>query len=55
MKPATKKQPKARAWRPTFEDDRLLKELQAKFGVRNEVEIIRMGLRKLAESQGMSQ
>lgn len=53
-KPAKKQEePKARAWRPTFEDERLLKELQAKFGVRNEVEVLRISLRKLADAEGI--
>lgn len=49
----TPKQPKVRSFRPTVEDDRILRELKEKFGVHNESEVIRMGLKKLAQAQGV--
>jgi Ribbon-helix-helix protein, copG family len=50
---ADKKPPKARAWRPTIEDEKLLDELKNKMGVVNEADLIRQALRKLAEFQGL--
>lgn len=49
---AKKQQPKLRAWRPTVEDEKLMQELHAKLGV-NEPALLRMGLRKLAEAEGL--
>ena len=40
-------------WRPTPKDFKLLDELKAKMGVRNETDLVRMGLRKLAEAEGL--
>lgn len=45
-------QPKLRAWRPTVEDHKLMQELKFKLGV-NEPALLRMGLRKLAEAEGL--
>jgi len=44
--------PKLRAWRPTIEDAKLMSELKQKLGV-NEPALLRMGLRKLAEAEGL--
>lgn len=53
--PVTKKaaKPDKKNWRPTVEDVKLLAELKAKLGVVNETDIIRQGLRKLAEAEGL--
>lgn len=40
-------------WRATVEDVKLLGELKAKLGVVNETDVVRMGLRKLAEHEGL--
>lgn len=48
------KAPMPIGFRPTVEDDRLFQELCSKLGV-NVPAIIRMGLRKLAESEGLNQ
>jgi len=50
---AKKKTPNQKNWRPTHEDVKLLAELKAKMGVLNETDIIRQGLRKLAEAEGL--
>jgi len=47
------KQPPIQTWRPTVEDKRLMEELAHKFGIK-EVDILRMGLRRLAEEQKIS-
>lgn len=49
-----KKKPPHKTWRPTLEDVKLLAELKKKMGVVNETDIIRMGLRKLAEREGLA-
>lgn len=43
-----------KTWRPTLADVQLLDRLKRKLGVVSEAELVRMGLRKLAESQGLS-
>lgn len=40
-------------WTPTVEDRKLIDELKNKTGVNAESEIMRMGLRKLAEAEGL--
>jgi hypothetical protein len=40
-------------WTPTPEDRKLIDELKAKIGTRAESELMRMGLRKLAEAEGL--
>jgi hypothetical protein len=40
-------------WTPTVEDRKLIDELKNKTGVNAESEIMRMGLRKLAQSEGL--
>lgn len=47
-------QPKLKAWRPTPADHRLLEELKAKTGIVNETDIVRLGLRRLAEAEGLT-
>lgn len=49
------KKPKAarKNWRATVDDVRLLAELKAKLGVVNETDVVRMGLRKLAQAEGL--
>jgi hypothetical protein len=44
-----------KTWRPTPADRQLLRDLQAKTGIVAEVELIRMGLRKLAQAEGIGQ
>jgi len=51
-----KKKPKQQSnktWRATPADRQLLRDLQEKTGIQAEVELIRMGLRKLAQSEGI--
>lgn len=49
------KKPRApRTWRPTPEDQKLMKELTHKLGV-SEPDILRIGLRRLAEAEGLTQ
>lgn len=48
------KKPNQKTWRPTLEDVKLLAELKKKMGVVNETDLIRMGLRKLAEREGLA-
>lgn len=43
-------EPKTKTWRPTEADARLFAELKAKLGVVNDSDVVRMGLRKLAEA-----
>jgi hypothetical protein len=45
--------PKMRAWRASVEDEKLVQELKAKLGIQNDSDLVRMGLRKLAESEGL--
>jgi hypothetical protein len=45
--------PKARNWRATIEDEKLVQELKSKLGITNDSDLVRMGLRKLAESEGL--
>jgi len=47
-----KSNPARQNWRPTIEDDKLLKELQEKLGV-SASDVIRIGLRRLAEAEGI--
>jgi hypothetical protein len=47
------KVPAQKTWRPKYEDVKLLTELKAKLGVGNETDVIRMGLRKLADHEGL--
>jgi hypothetical protein len=49
---ASKKKPQQKTWRPTLEDVKLIADLKRKMGV-TEVALIRMGLRKLAEREGL--
>jgi len=51
--PKKQTQPRLRAWRPTIEDEKLMQELQKKLGI-NEPALLRMGLRKLAEHEGLN-
>ena len=44
---------KTRGWRSTIEDEKLVQELKAKLGVKNDSDLVRMGLRKLAEAEGL--
>lgn len=53
MKKSKVPQPKHKTWRPKVEDVKLLRELKAKLGVGNETDVIRMGLRKLADFEGL--
>ena len=43
--------PKQRAWRATVEDERLVQELKARLGIKNDSDLVRMGLRALAEKE----
>lgn len=45
--------PKARNWRASVEDEKLVQELKAKLGIKNDSDLVRMGLRKLAEAEGL--
>ena len=49
----SKAEPKTKTWRPTPEDVKLFDELKAKLGVVNDSDVVRMGLRKLAEAEGL--
>ena len=49
-----KKLPQTRSWRPTIGDVKLMDELKAKLGIVNESDILRIGLRRLAESEGLT-
>jgi hypothetical protein len=40
-------------WTPTPEDRKLIDELKSKMGTKAESELVRMGLRKLAEAEGL--
>lgn len=42
-----------KSWRPVPEDKELLELLKAKMGVQNDSDVVRMGLRKLAEAEGL--
>jgi hypothetical protein len=53
MKKSTPK-PKARNWRATPEDEKLVQELKAKLGVQNDSDLVRMGLRALAAKEGVA-
>lgn len=44
-----------KSWRPNAEDLKLIGELKRKLGIVSDSDLVRMGLRKLAESEGMSQ
>lgn len=47
----TKRAP-VRTWRPSNEDNKLLDELKRKLGI-SEPDVLRMGLRRLAEMEGI--
>lgn len=47
--PKKKKNPPIKTWRPTEEDYRLMQEMSKKLGV-SDPDVVRMGLRKLAET-----
>ncbi len=51
--PKTLKPLPHKTWRPKIEDVKLLAELKAKLGIGNETDVIRMGLRKLADHEGL--
>jgi len=55
MKKGSKPKQSNKTWRPTPSDRQLLRDLQAKTGIVAEVELIRMGLRKLAQAEGIGQ
>ena len=40
-----------KTWRPTFEDAKLFEELKSKLGIVNDSDLVRMGLRALAEKE----
>lgn len=44
-----RKKPPVKTWQPTQEDAQLLRDLREKLGI-NDPSIVRMGIRKLAES-----
>ena len=50
---AKKPNKKNMTWTPTVEDRKLIDELKNKTGVNAESELMRMGLRKLAEAEGL--
>ncbi len=45
------KKPKVMTWQPTVEDRKLMDELKGKTGIMADSEIIRVGLRALAEKE----
>jgi len=45
----------SKTWRPTEEDLKVIADLKAKLGIVSESDLFRMGLRKLAESEGLNQ
>lgn len=45
--------PKSRNWRASIEDEKLVQELKSKLGIKNDSDLVRMGLRKLAEAEGL--
>jgi hypothetical protein len=49
---AKKKAIRNMTWTPNLEDRRLMEELKAQIGLRADSELMRMGLRALAEKQG---
>lgn len=53
MKGKTPKRNRNMTWTPTAEDRKLIDELKAKIGVQAESEVVRMGLRKLAQAEGL--
>lgn len=53
MDVAKNPKPKARNWRANLEDEKLVQELRDKLGITNDSDLVRMGLRKLAESEGL--
>jgi hypothetical protein len=53
MSVKNKVRPTCRTWKPTAEDEKLVQEIKAKLGVTSVSDIVRMGLRKLAESHGL--
>jgi hypothetical protein len=52
---ATKKQAKKSptTWLPNEDDEKIIGKLKAKLGVTTVAELIRMGLRKLAQAEGI--
>lgn len=44
--------PKTKFWRPTFEDVKLIETLRSKLGI-GEPDVVRLGLRRLAELEGV--
>jgi hypothetical protein len=44
--------PAVKTWQPTAEDQQLMDDLRAKLGVTDPA-IVRMGIRKLAEAEGI--
>ena len=52
---ARKKQPRPQMnWRPTAEDEKLMAELKAKLGIMTESDVLRLGLRALAQKEGLA-
>lgn len=45
---------KNKVWRATPEDQKIIQELKAKLGVNSESDIFRMGLRALAQKEGVA-
>jgi hypothetical protein len=48
------KRTKVHTWKPTVEDERLMREIKAKLGVVSASDVVRMALRKLAEAHGIA-
>jgi len=49
-----KKTPKKNmTWTPKIEDWKLMQDLKTKTGIANDTDVVRMGLRKFAEAEGL--
>jgi len=45
--------PKMRGWRASIEDEKLVQELRAKLGIKNDSDLVRLALRALAQKEGL--
>jgi len=50
---AKKPTKKNMTWTPNVEDWKLMQELKSKTGISNDSDVVRLGLRKLAEAEGL--
>lgn len=52
--PKVKFEGRIKTWRATAEDEKLMAEIKAKTGIVSESDLVRMGLRKFAQAEGLT-